>query len=50
MASMLSYLNAPKEVIGLLSSVIAAFEVSQLGHKDSLDIIGLKKYVTGLLG
>ncbi len=49
-ASMLAFLDAPKEVIGLLASVVAAFEVSQLGHKKSLDIVGMKKYVNGLLG
>lgn len=49
-ASMLAFLDAPKEVIGLLASVVAAFEVAQLGHKKSLDIVGMKKYVNGLLG
>lgn len=49
-ASMLAFLDAPKEVIGLLASVVAAFEVSQLGHKKSLGIVEFKKYVNGLLG
>jgi len=49
-ASMLAFLSAPKEVIGLLASVVAAFEVAQLGHKKSLGIVGMKKYVNGLLG
>jgi bifunctional ADP-heptose synthase (sugar kinase/adenylyltransferase) len=48
-ASMLSFLGAPKEVIGLLASIVAAFEVSQLGHVESLDIISMKKHVIGLL-
>jgi len=48
-ASMLSFLRAPKEVIGLLASVVAAFEVSQLGHKKALDIVAIKKYINGLL-
>lgn len=49
-ASMLSFLGAPKEVIGLLASVVAAFEVSQLGHKNAIDTVSLKKSVKGLLG
>jgi bifunctional ADP-heptose synthase (sugar kinase/adenylyltransferase) len=49
-ASILGFLNAPKELIGLLSSVVAAFEVEQLGHKSSLDVVSMKKYVKGLLG
>ena len=49
-ASMLAFLGAPKEIIGLLSSVVAAFEVSQLGHKESMSIVSMKKYVNGLLG
>jgi bifunctional ADP-heptose synthase (sugar kinase/adenylyltransferase) len=48
-ASMLAFLDAPKEVIGLLASVVAAFEVSQLGHKKSLDIVSMKKYISSLL-
>ena len=50
MASMLAYLSAPIEIIGLLSSVVACFEVSQLGHKESLDIVDMKRFVKGLLG
>lgn len=49
MASMLAFLGAPKEIIGLLSSVVAAFEVSQLGHKDSISIVNIKRFVNGLL-
>ena len=49
-ASILSSLRAPKEIIGLISSVVAAFEVAQLGHAKSLDIITLKKNIKGLLG
>lgn len=49
-ASMLAFLRAPKEIIGLLSSVVAAFEVSQLGHKESMSIVSMKKYISGLLG
>jgi sugar/nucleoside kinase (ribokinase family) len=49
-SSMLSFLAAPVEIIGLLASVVAAFEVAQLGHANSLDTIMMKKYVKGLLG
>lgn len=50
MASMLAYLGAPKEIIGLLSSVVAAFEVSQLGHQKSLGVVEIKRFIKGLLG
>ena len=49
-ASMLSFLGAPKEIIGLLSSIVAAFEVSQLGHKESMSIVDMKRYLNGLFG
>ena len=49
-SSMLAFLGAPKEIIGLLSSVVAAFEVSQLGHQESMSIVSMKKYVNGMLG
>jgi sugar/nucleoside kinase (ribokinase family) len=49
-SSMLAFLGAPKEIIGLLSSVVAAFEVSQLGHQQSMSIVSMKKYVNGMLG
>ena len=49
-AAMLAFLEAPKEIIGLLSSVVAAFEVSQLGHKETLSLVNMKKFVNGLLG
>lgn len=49
-ASMLSFVSAPKEIIGLLSSIVAAYEVAQLGHKNSVSKVELKKYVAGLLG
>lgn len=49
-ASMLSFLAAPKEVIGLLASVVAAFEVAQLGHASGLDIVSMKKFIAGILG
>lgn len=49
-ASMLALLNAPKEIIGVLSSVVAAFEVSQMGHQASMSIDDMKKIVYDLLG
>ena len=49
-SSMLAFLEAPKEIIGLLSSVVAAFEVSQLGHQESMSVVRMKKYINGILG
>ena len=49
-ASMLCYLGAPIEIIGLISSTVAAFEISQLGHRDSISIVGIKQFIKGLLG
>lgn len=49
-ASMLAYLGAPNEVIGLLASIVAAYEVSQLGHKESLSLVDMKRFVNGILG
>lgn len=49
-ASMLAFIGTPVEIIGLLSSIVAAFEVSQLGHKESLNAVNMKRYVKGLMG
>lgn len=49
-ASLLSFTNAPIEIIGLLSSFIAAFEVSQLGHRKSLSLDQIKQSVRKFLG
>jgi len=49
-SSMLSYLDAPKEVIALLASIVAAHEVGQLGHRSALSAASMKKSILGLLG
>jgi sugar/nucleoside kinase (ribokinase family) len=49
-ASMLSFINAPIEVIGFLSNIVAANEIEQLGHSKSMTIVDLQKSVKGLLG
>jgi sugar/nucleoside kinase (ribokinase family) len=48
--SILARNNAPIEIIGLISSIVAAHEISQLGHRTSLKISDIKKAVRGLLG
>lgn len=49
-SSLLSFLNAPIKIIGLISNVVAAHEVKQRGHKNSLSSVDLKKNVRGILG
>lgn len=48
--SLLAYLRAPIEVIGLLCSLVAAHEIGQLGHRTSLSKANLLKSVKGVLG
>jgi len=48
-ASLLSFVGAPIEVIGIIASVVAAHEVSQLGHKTSMSILDIKRAVNGVL-
>ena len=50
MASSLSCIGAPVEIIGFLCNVVAAHEVSQLGHQTSLTTADIKKHVKALLG
>jgi rfaE bifunctional protein nucleotidyltransferase chain/domain len=50
MASLLSKINAPLEVIGFLSNLVAAHEVSQLGHNISLKSEDLLKQSKAILG
>ena len=49
-ASLLSYLKAPLPIIGLVSNLVAAHEVSQLGHRTTLSIGDIKKQVKSMLG
>ena len=48
--SILARIGAPIEIIALISSVVAAHEISQLGHQSSLKISDIKKSVKGLIG
>jgi hypothetical protein len=47
---MLASISAPVKVIGFLANVIAAHEVSQLGHQTSLSFSDLKKHTKAILG
>ena len=49
-ASLLAKVNTPIKVIGFLSNLVAANEVSQLGHKRSLTQGDLRKHVKSILG
>lgn len=48
--SCLARVDAPIEIIALICSIVAAHEISQLGHQSSLKISDLKKSVKGLIG
>jgi rfaE bifunctional protein nucleotidyltransferase chain/domain len=48
-SSLLAYLNAPLEVIGFLSSIVASHEISQLGHQNSMSLGDIKKHVRSIL-
>lgn len=49
-ASLLAKVNAPLKVIGFLANLVAAHEVSQLGHQKSLTSSDLLKHVKAILG
>ena len=48
--SILARHKAPIEIIGLISSVVAAHEISQLGHRTSLKLSDIQKAIKALLG
>ena len=50
MASLLAKVGAPLKVIGFLSNLVAAHEVSQLGHEKSLSQADLRKHAKSILG
>jgi rfaE bifunctional protein nucleotidyltransferase chain/domain len=50
MASLLAKVGAPLKVIGFLSNLVAAHEVSQLGHEKSLSQSDLRKHAKSILG
>ena len=47
---LLAKVGAPLEVIGFYANLVAAHEVSQLGHQVSLSISDLKKHTKSILG
>jgi len=49
-ASLLAYLHAPLEVIGVAAAVCAAHEISKLGHSRPLSNVDLKRHVKGIFG
>ena len=49
-SSMLASVGAPVKVIGFLANLIAAHEVSQLGHQSSLSYSDIKKHAKAILG
>ena len=49
-SSLLAKIGAPLEVIGFFANLVAAHEVSQLGHQVSLSISDLKKHSKAILG
>ena len=50
MASLLAKVGAPLKVIGFLANLVAAHEVSQLGHEKSLTQADLRKHAKSILG
>ena len=49
-ATLLSKINAPIEVIGLVASIVAANEISQLGHRSVLELEDIKRNIKNLFG
>lgn len=49
-SSMLASVGAPVKVIGFLANLIAAHEVSQLGHQTSLAFSDIKRHAKAILG
>jgi rfaE bifunctional protein nucleotidyltransferase chain/domain len=49
MGALLSYLNAPGEIMGFICNIVAAHEVNQLGHRSSLELGDIKKQLKSTL-
>lgn len=49
-SSMLASVGAPVEVVGFLANIVAAHEVSQLGHQTTLSFSDIKKHCKAILG
>lgn len=50
MGSLLARNGAPVEIMGLLCSIVAAHEISQLGHRTAMRLFDIRKAVKALLG
>lgn len=50
MGSMLARSGAPIEIVGLVSSIVAAHEISQLGHRSGMKLSDIRKAVKALVG
>jgi bifunctional ADP-heptose synthase (sugar kinase/adenylyltransferase) len=48
--SLLAKVGAPAAVVGIVCNIVAAHEISQLGHRASLEIGDIKKQLKSLLG
>lgn len=48
-SSLLATVGASKELIALLGNIVAAFEVSQLGHNSSLSLLDLRECALSIL-
>ena len=48
MGSLLSFLKAPLEVVGLICNIVASHEISQLGHRTSLEIGDITELITDI--
>jgi rfaE bifunctional protein kinase chain/domain/rfaE bifunctional protein nucleotidyltransferase chain/domain len=49
-SSLLTAVGAPLDVVGFVSSLVAAHEISQLGHQSGLSRNDLKKHAKSILG
>jgi len=45
----LAYLKAPAEIIGFIANAVASLAVSTVGHRTSIEPVGLYKYITTML-
>lgn len=45
----LAYLNAPADIIGFVANAVASLAVATVGHRSSIEPLGLYKYITTLL-
>jgi rfaE bifunctional protein nucleotidyltransferase chain/domain len=48
-SSMLACIGAPLKIIGFIASIVAAAEISRIGHESPLSTIELKKHIKAIL-